>query len=362
MGNRKKLLYVASTASHLHRFHEPYLSALREVCEVRTMASGEGVDFPIPFCKQFLSVRHLETIRKVRHILQAEQFDAVIVNTTLAAAVVRLALRGVKPRPYMLNVVHGYLFSDPPRGLRDRILIRVERMLAKRTDSIAVMNAHDLAAATSRRLCLGNVTFLHGMGLPERELPQPDPSIRACYAASEEILLTFVGELSKRKNQFFLIRAVATLRAEGLPVRLLLIGEGSERQHLTREISERGLGDAVFLIGSRESVFPYLAVTDLYVSASLSEGLPFNILEAMQCGLPILASDVRGQQDLLDAKRLYSSGNMDAFCAAVRQFAKHGTRGVGSVAYPNLNDYLLPSVFEENLKTLQTGVKHDKQS
>lgn len=355
MQTRKKILYVASTATHLRRFHEPYIAALREDYDVFTLADGEGVDFPVSISKKLLTLRHASSVHRIRKICRSERFDAVIVHTTLAAALVRLALRRVKPKPRLLNVVHGYLFSDPPMGLRDKLLLWVERRLAKQTDALAVMNAHDLAAATSRALCAGKVYFLHGMGLPSREMPLPNKELRLLYAAPQDLLLTFVGELSCRKNQIFLIRAVAKLREEGLPVHLLLVGEGKERENLIREIDRLGLGEAVFLAGNREPVFPYLAVTDVYVSASRSEGLPFNILEAMQVGLPIVASRVRGQEDLLGDDRLYPLDDTDAFCSLVRGLVRDAC-GVGSVTYPNLSDYLLSSVFEENLKTFRTGV------
>lgn len=357
MTNRKKILYVASTASHLHRFHEPYISALRKEYDVLTLANGDGVDFSIPISKKMLTLRHLATIRKIRRICRAERFDAVIVNTTLAAALVRLALRRVKPRPHLLNVVHGYLFSVPPQGLRDRILLWCEHRLAKQTDAVAVMNAHDRNAAVTYALSAGEIHFLHGMGLSPVKTPSPDMRLRLLFASPRDLLLTFVGELSRRKNQIFLIRAVARLHEEGIPVRLLLVGEGSERKRLIRAIGKLGLSGAVFLVGNREPVLPYLAVTDLYVSASRSEGLPFNILEAMQCGLPVIASRVRGQEDLLPGDCLYPLDDMDAFCASVRRYSESASHGVGSVSYPNLGDYLLPAVFEENLNVFRTGVK-----
>ena len=355
MTNRKKILYVASTASHLHRFHEPYIAALRKDYDVLTLANGDGVDFSVSISKKMLTIRHLATIRKIRRICRAEHFDAVIVNTTLAAALVRLALRRVKPRPHLLNVVHGYLFSAPPQGLRDRILLWCERRLAKQTDVVAVMNEHDRNAASAYALSAGEIRSMRGMGLSPFAITSPDDRLRLLFAAPHDLLLTFVGELSYRKNQIFLVRAVARLREEGLPVRLLLVGEGSERKKLIRTIGKLGLSGAVFLVGNREPVLPYLAVTDLYVSASRSEGLPFNILEAMQCGLPVIASRVRGQEDLLSDNSLYPLDDMDAFCAAVRRYSE-GARGVSSVSYPNLGKYLLPAVFEENLKILRSGV------
>lgn len=344
----KKVLYVASTAPHLRRFHEPYLAALRDRYTVRTMACGDGVDYDIPFEKKIFGLRNLRVVRMIRAILRRERFDAVILNTSLAAAMVRFAVGGLRRRPRILNVVHGYLFEVPPQGLRDRLLLACERLLARRTGTVAVMNRKDLEVAERYRLSRGKVLFLHGMGLPEREIPGRDPERRAKYAGEGDLLLTYVGELSRRKNQSFLIRATARLRETGVPVRLLLIGEGDERVALEEEIDRLGLRDAVHLTGSLENVYAELAATDLYVSASRSEGLPFNLLEAMQCGLPILASDVRGQSDLLGSENLYPPGDLDAFCAGVARLAA-GERGVGSVSYPALERYLLHTVLGENL-------------
>ena len=121
--SEKKILYVASTASHLERFHRPYLQALSEKFCLRTMANGEGVDYPIPFEKRMFSIRNLRVIFMIRKILRREKFDLILVHTSLAAALTRMAVRGVKPRPRVVNVVHGYLFSDPPKGIKDRLKV-----------------------------------------------------------------------------------------------------------------------------------------------------------------------------------------------------------------------------------------------
>jgi len=352
---KKKILYVASTQSHLMRFHKPYLEALQKSYEVKTMATGKDIDFPVLFDKHFFSFANLRSIGRIRAILKKEKFDAVMVHTTLAAFLVRAAMWGwgKKKRPYVLNTVHGYLFSKPYRGLRDRVLYLCERMLRSKTDAIAVMNGEDHAIATQNRLCLGSVVMTRGMGIPHPTLTcDRDTELRARFAGSDECLCTFVGELSNRKNQRFLIEAVKRLRDGGLPIRLLLLGEGSEREALERMTVELGLEGAVFMPGNVEPVTPYLAVTDLYVSASCSEGLPFNIMEAMAMGLPIVASEVRGQTDLLRESPdcLYRFGDTDAFCNLVRKTLQSGACGAHSHSYPQLAAYGLQAVFSDNLE------------
>lgn len=189
---------------------------------------------------------------------------------------------------------------------------------------------------------------------------EPPVSPREQLSVSpDDWLLTFVGELSKRKNQIFLIRALERLRREGLPVRLMLVGEGTEREALEAEVGRLGLAQSVFLVGNREPVFPYLSAADLYVSASRSEGLPFNLMEAMACGLPVIASDVKGQNDLLQASpgSLYPPDDMEAFCRAVRSAVEKGRRGCGVVSYPTLEAYRLEAVFAENLQLMKGSLE-----
>ncbi len=363
---RRKILYAASTASHLRRFHMPYIERLRKDYDVYLMGSrGEGIDFPIDFAKSFFSLSNLRSIGKIRKILKKERFDRVVVNTTLAAFLIRAAMIGMKKRPFVINVVHGYLFAEKDTGLKAKILLLCEKLLRRQTDVIAVMNQDDLNIVQKHRLCRGDVFFMNGMGIPDvMEIPARDPDLRAAYAPhDDDILCTFVGELSGRKNQNFLIRAVAGLRAAGLPVRLLLLGEGGAREELEKEIVALGLQESVFLAGNREPIAPYLGVTDIYVSASVSEGLPFNVMEAMSFGLPIVMSDTKGQNDLKttsDDAVLYPLNDTDAFCDALKGVIKRQKFGTRVCNYPQLQNYRLQSVLDDNMEILLKGEPNEE--
>jgi len=362
-----KILYAASTASHLRRFHMPYIEALRHENDVLLMATeGKEIDFPISFSKSFFSPSNVLAIFRIRRILKRENFDKIIVHTTLAAFLIRAAMLGMRKRPYVLNVVHGYLFSRPICGKKNELLLLCEKWMRKKTDAIAVMNEEDLEIATAYSLCRGEVTFMRGMGIAiSEEIPERDNDLRSQYAPDDgDFLCTFVGELSTRKNQIFLIRAVERLRSEGVPIRLLLLGDGGQRELLEREIQNSNLEDVVFLAGNREPVVPYLGVSDLYVSASTSEGLPFNVMEAMSVGLPILASDTKGQSDLLKnmPNALYPLQDMDAFCERVKHIYRSGSYGVGCVYYPNLEQYRLRAVFKENMELFSQGGYDEDQA
>ena len=98
----------------------PYIAAMKENADVLLMADGSDVDFPIHFDKHFFSFSNLKSIAKIRKILKKEAFDMIVVHTTLAAFLIRAATVGLKRKPYVKNVVHGYLFSEQVKGMKDR--------------------------------------------------------------------------------------------------------------------------------------------------------------------------------------------------------------------------------------------------
>ena len=235
-------------------------------------------------------------------------------------------------------------------------MLLCERFAVRYTDEIAVMNREDLEIARQYRLARGRIHFVRGMGYTlGQNCGCPDPSLRQSLAPCGERLLTYVGELSARKNQAFLIRCVARLRGKGIGIRLMLVGDGQARGALEALIRARGLENDVLLLGNREPILPYLAVTDLYVSASRVEGLPFNVMEAMACGLPMVISDCKGQRDLLRAysNRLYPVGDEEEFGTLVEYTLKNERLGAGTVAYKGLEAYTLGSVFDENLSIMK---------
>ena len=351
-----KILYCASSDSHLVRFHMPYIRALSQSYAVFLLGNGPRSDYALPFSKHFFSLSNAKAFLKMRRILRRESFDAILTHTSMASFLLRLSLKGKKKRPAVLVTVHGYLFSKNPKGLREHILLLCEKLVRGQTDAIAVMNQEDHEIAQKYKLSRGPLFFLFGMGLPDVYGNVQSMDIRNRYSISkQELLLGYVGELSKRKNQIFLIRAVAKLREDGIPVRLFLVGEGAEKESLEQEARRIGMAPYIFFLGESDAVTSFLTSMDLYVSASRFEGLPFNLMEAMEAGLPILASAVKGQTDLLieDPDSLYSPESMEEFCQKVKAIRKGKALGAGSCSYPNLSKYRLSEVFDQNMRIFE---------
>ena len=293
-----KILYVASTISHIKNFHLDYISALRnDGNEVLVMARGEGADFNIPFEKKLLSAKNTKCRKEIRRILDREKFDVVILNTSLAAFHVRLAMRK-KKRPRCINIVHGYLFNKQG-GLKDKILLFCEKILRKKTDILILMNDEDMEISKKHKLSIEGGVMSLGMGARCKDEVMARDDIREQLGARDKYVLTFVGELSARKNQKMLIDSLFEIKKSIPDVLLCLVGDGGAKAELKERIRAQGLCKNVVFVGVRPNPCDFIRASDIYVSASKIEGMPFNIIEALGTKTPIVVSDIKGHRDLI---------------------------------------------------------------
>jgi len=330
-----KILIAASSMVHINNFHRPYIELFKKKGhQVYVMAKGEGADFDLPFQKKTLSFSNLKLSYRIRDILKKESFDVIYLHTSLAAFWVRMALRGVKKKPYVINTVHGYLFGKASGRLHNMLYLFCERFLRKQTDDIVVMNKEDYEIATRKRLCKGQVYLTHGMGVNFKS-----SDVEPIRAEGDKISLLYVGEISKRKNQIFLVKAMKRLEN----YTLTLVGDGDGREEIEGFARKNNLEDRVFITGFTKQAYGYIKGCDIYVSASKIEGLPFNIMEAMYLSKPIVASDIKGQNDLLPRECLYKLNNEDDYISHIK------SASIGDVAY-DMEPYSLDDALNENME------------
>lgn len=119
--------------------------------------------------------------------------------------------------------------------------------------------------------------------------------------SEKNFIITVVAELNRNKNQIMLVRSVPELIKVISNLQILLIGKetlGDVREFVEKE----NLEETVKFLGYRRDVDKLTVISDIAFSASLREGLPVNIIEAMACGLPVVASDNRGHRSLIKDK------------------------------------------------------------
>lgn len=176
---------------------------------------------------------------------------------------------------------------------------------------------------------------------PRRLDADPDTGARTrrqLGLSPDAAVLLNVGRREFQKGQAHLLDAVARLLPEHPDVVLLVAGRhGHAAASLERRRALLGLGDRVRFLGHRDDVPALLAAADIFVFPSLYEGMPGAVLEAMACGLPVIATDIPPLAEIVEAGRsalLVPPGDPDALAHAVSELldapqraATLGTRG-----------------------------------
>ena len=362
----KKILFCASTSQHLRRFHLPYLRAFRQAGWQVWAASGSEDPVPeadrfvrLPLEKRLLSGKNAQAVLAARRLLARERFDCVSVHTTLAAAAVRLAARAMKQRPKIFYTCHGYLFSESD-GARSAPYLLAEKLCAPVTDVLMVMNREDREIARRHRLCgAGEPRLIPGMGVDLRRYAPWDerrrlPARGAHGYTPQDFVLVYAAEFSARKNHALLLRAFAAAVPDCPGLRLLLAGEGALRGDCERLAAELGISGRVRFAGEVREMEQVYGLCDASVTTSRSEGLPFNVMEAMAAKLPVAATRVKGHEDLIrngETGLLFDLHSVTDAADAIRRLyhAPELCEALAETARRELMRYALPAVLPQIL-------------
>lgn len=271
--------------------------------------------------------------RALRDLMRiVREFGPDIVHTHTAKAGVlgrSAALLAQRPRPIVVHTYHGHVLEGYFRPARNRVYRTIERTLGRASDCLIGVSAatvEDLvrlgvAPAGRFRVVPVGLDLERFAGLPADRGAQLRARVGARH---DEALLTAVGRLVPIKRLDVLLRAVATARAAGAPVRLAIVGDGECRPRLEQLARELGLADKVRFLGYMLDVAPILAATDVAVLSSDNEGTPVSLIEAAAAGLPAVATAVGGVPDVVAAGcgLLAARGDAAALGAAITRLAR----------------------------------------
>jgi glycosyltransferase involved in cell wall biosynthesis len=241
----------------------------------------------------------------------------------LGATARRLARASGRPLVFTNHTLYDrYAHYVPlPRGMVAQGAIRWSARFADTAD--LVLTPSDFVARRLRTQGVGRPIEVIPTGIDlERFQPGDRAAARQTLGLDQdERVLLYVGRLDREKNLDFLVDAVAHVRTPRL--RLLLVGRGTQAAMLRRAAAARGLGDRVEFRGGAppESLPAYYRAADAFVFASTTETQGLAVLEAMACGLPVVAVRASGIEEAVTdgVSGLLVLEDAEAFAAAVDQ-------------------------------------------
>lgn len=305
----KKLIIVANASKeHIRKFYVPFMDKLHE--KGWTVDVACRMDAPIPECDTTYDLpcdRNpfyggiTKSVKILKAILQKNDYDIVVCSTVVGSIIARLAAAAFRKKGLkVIYMCHGLHFFPGASLGRWVMGYPVEKLLESRTDVIIVTNDVDLDLV-DRYLNIANVEKSHSMGVNLNQFRDAKLSDgertdkrKELGIAPDDYVLSYVAEIIDNKNQAMLLDAFEIVRKDIPSAKLLLIGPEHDGGALRKIVESNGLQNDILMLGWRSDIPTLLHLSDVYVASSKSEGLGLNLIEAMACDLPVVATNNRG--------------------------------------------------------------------
>lgn len=334
----KKVLFVATVVRlHINMFHKPFIKWFHEQGWQVDVAANNDYENKeeciIPFCDNFyclpferspLKKGNLDAYRQLKKLLDTQKYDIIHCHTPMGSVIARLAASSARNKgTKVIYTAHGFHFYKGAHMLNWLLYYPIERLLAHRTDMLITMNQEDYERA--KTFMAKRVEIVNGVGLDLQKFVESTAEeklqIREKLGLAEEDTFAIsVAQLIKRKNHTVLIEAVSKLKNPHF--HLFICGDGVQEEELKAKTKELEVENQVHFLGFRRDIYKLCSAADMFLFASLQEGLPVAVMEAMACGLPIVASNIRGNYDLIDIGKggyLVKPTDVDGFVRSIQK-------------------------------------------
>ncbi|MGE8204556.1 glycosyltransferase family 4 protein [Heyndrickxia sp. NPDC080065] len=308
----KKVLFCATVDIHFRAFHLPYLKWFKEQgWEVHVAARGDlnlpYVDekYNFPFQRSPVSKTNILAYKELKKVINNNEYQIIHCHTPMGGVITRLAARQARKKgTKVLYTAHGFHFCKGAPLINWILYYPIEKILAHITDCLITINEEDHKLAKNHRFKAKEIKHVHGVGV-NTKLFQPVKRnnqllLRAMHGyKQDDFLIVYAAEFNKNKNQQLLIKSLALIKDEVPNAKLLLAGNGPLLEECRKLAIHLGVEKMINFLGHRNDMDLLLKMSDIAVASSVREGLPVNIMEAMACGLPVIASDNRGHRELI---------------------------------------------------------------
>ena len=321
----KKALMYASVASMIDLFNMDNIHILQSLgfqvdvaCNFKngSITSNERVeefkkelrelgvnihDIPIP--RSMFKINDiLKSLILTKRLYNNNNYQFVHCHSPIGGVVSRLAAityrkRGLK----VIYTAHGFhFFKGAP--LKNWILFYpIEKICSNWTDVLITINNEDFNIANDK-FKANNVIYVPGIGVHVDEIQNQkidiDSMRKELGLKSDDSVIMSIGQISIRKNQKVIIEAISLINNP--KVKYVIVGFGELEEELQNLANKLNVIDRVIFTGYRQDAKALLHCADLFAFPSLQEGLPASLMEAMSVGLPVVCSDIRGNNDLIE--------------------------------------------------------------
>lgn len=332
------ILYVTTISLTMNSFFKPHIEMLvREGHNVDIACNDKDLVLDplygelrcnfhrIGFSRSPLSVDNVKACWQLKKVIENGNYDIVHCHTPNASVITRLVCRKLRKKMGLkvFYTAHGFHFYKSAPKLNWMLYYPIEKFCSRFTDKLITINKEDFELAKNK-FKAKEVLYVPGVGIDlsrfENIEVNREAKRRKIGVPADAFLLLSVGELNENKNHQVIIKALAKLNAPN--VHYVIAGVGDKREYLLGLAQDLGVSDQVHLLGYREDIPELNCVADLFCFPSQREGLGLAAVEAMACGLSVIAAKNRGTSEFVYPDKngfLCDYSDADAFAEALNK-------------------------------------------
>jgi glycosyltransferase involved in cell wall biosynthesis len=267
-------------------------------------------------------------IRDVRpHILHTHTAKAGAIGRTAAM------IAGEARPPIVVHTFHGHVLRGYFDPVRTAVYREVERSLARVTTRLVAVSPEvrdelvSLDVAPAEKFSVIRL----GIDLDRRIVEAESGGLelrRAFGVPADAFVVGWIGRMTAIKHLPDVLAAFARLRANGIDARLVLVGDGPDREDVEQRAHELELARFTLYLGYQRDVAPYYGLFDALLLPSGNEGTPVVAIESLAAGTPVVATRVGGVPDVVADGvdgLLANVGDVEALAAALERLARDPT-------------------------------------
>ncbi len=219
---------------------------------------------------------------------------------------------GTKHKPKIIFTAHGWIFKEDMSNKKRFVAIFLAWLAAKFQDKIICVSEDDFNKAVKYKIAPTRKLFIiHNAIKNENFLTKEKARVEISKIVGKELkedyfVVTNLGRLYANKGLNYLIKAIQEIKDrlqtssyKLQDLKLVIFGDGPEREALERQVTSDKLQNCVFLVGDKSNVSQYLKAFDAMVLSSVKEGFPYALLEAGMAGVPVVATNVGGIGEII---------------------------------------------------------------
>jgi len=256
----------------------------------------------IPHLKRAISpINDLLSLIEIIKLIKKIKPDIIHLNSSKISILGSIA--SIFSKSKIIYTAHGWVFNEPMPKWKKLFYKYSEKFTALFKNKIICVSEFDRQIAIKEKICSPKKLITIHNGIKQINFLSKQEARQKLFRNNQnsKLIIGTIANLYKTKGLEYLIQSIKILTSNfQFPIITIIIGEGKERKNLQNLINQLNLKNSIFLFGKINNASELLKAFDIYICSSIKEGLSYTLIEAMQAELPIVATNVGGNSELIE--------------------------------------------------------------